>query len=106
MEDSDSDSFVVICLNSLVTAFVFTMFAFVANGNPPSHSSSSHSRRDSSGTVPKCDNVTKYPDKKQIEDKLTQIREYIRVTSSLMATMKNTDDQVCFVDFCFLFRLT
>lgn len=61
-----------------------------------SQASGSSGRRDSSGTVPKCDNIGKYPDKKQIEDKLTQIREYIRVTSSLMATMKNTDDQVGF----------
>lgn len=64
-----------------------------ANGISSSQDSGLSCRRDSSGTVPKCDNVTKYPDKKQIEDKLTQIREYIRVTSSLMATTKH-DEQV------------
>ncbi|CAH0561493.1 unnamed protein product [Brassicogethes aeneus] len=54
--------------------------------------SSCDSRRNSSTL--KCDNVTKYPDKKQIEDKLSQIREYLRITSSLMATMKNTEEQI------------
>jgi hypothetical protein len=44
--------------------------------------------------VPKCDNITKYPDKRQIEDKLSQIREYLQITTSLMSSMKNTDDQV------------
>lgn len=66
------------------------------NGNgttTPSQSSSSNSRRNSTGTVPKCDNVTKYPSKKQIEDKLNQIREYLQITTSLMSTMKNGDDQ-------------
>ncbi|XP_019870036.2 pericentriolar material 1 protein isoform X3 [Aethina tumida] len=62
------------------------------NGHLTPNSSSSTSRRNSSTL--KCDNVTKYPDKKQIEDKLSQIREYLRITSSLMATMKNTDDQL------------
>lgn len=38
--------------------------------------------------------MTKYPDKKQIEDKLHQIREYLKITNSLMTNMKNTDDQV------------
>lgn len=66
----------------------------VANGTSASQDTELSCRRDSSGTVPKCDNVTKYPDKKQIEDKLTQIREYIRVTSSLMATTKHVDEQV------------
>lgn len=37
--------------------------------------------------------MTKYPDKKQIEDKLHQIREYLKITNSLMTSMKN-DDQV------------
>ncbi|XP_008191614.1 pericentriolar material 1 protein isoform X2 [Tribolium castaneum] len=55
--------------------------------------SSSSSRRNSSGTVPKCDNITKYPDKRQIEDKLSQIQEYLQITTSLMSSMKNTDDQ-------------
>lgn len=66
----------------------------LANGTSTSQDSGLSCRRDSSGTVPKCDNVTKYPDKKQIEDKLAQIHEYIRVTSSLMATTKHADEQV------------
>ncbi|XP_063927568.1 pericentriolar material 1 protein isoform X3 [Zophobas morio] len=64
------------------------------NGSITPNTSSSTSRRNSSGTVPKCDNITKYPDKKQIEDKLTQIREYLQITTSLMSSMKNTDDQL------------
>ncbi|KAK9875647.1 hypothetical protein WA026_009445 [Henosepilachna vigintioctopunctata] len=55
--------------------------------------SSSNSRRNSCGTVPKCDNIAKYPNKKQIEEKLNQIQEYLQITSSLMSNMKNTDDQ-------------
>ncbi|KAL3266031.1 hypothetical protein HHI36_010218 [Cryptolaemus montrouzieri] len=58
-----------------------------------SQTSSSNSRRNSCSTVPKCDNVTKYPNKKQIEDKLNQIREYLHITTSLMSSMKNSDDQ-------------
>ncbi|KAJ8928405.1 hypothetical protein NQ314_019040 [Rhamnusium bicolor] len=58
------------------------------------YTSSSTSRRNSSGSTLKCDNVTKYPDKKQIEDKLHQIREYLKITNSLMTSMKNTDDQL------------
>ncbi|KAJ8909739.1 hypothetical protein NQ315_013543 [Exocentrus adspersus] len=61
-----------------------------ANGSVTPNTSST-SRRDSSSL--KCDNVTKFPDKKQIEDKLHQIREYLKVTNSLMTSMKNTDDQ-------------
>jgi hypothetical protein len=64
------------------------------NGTVTPNTSSSTSRRNSSGTVPKCDNITKYPDKRQIEDKLSQIREYLQITTSLMSSMKNTDDQV------------
>ncbi|RZC42460.1 SCP-1 and/or EzrA domain containing protein [Asbolus verrucosus] len=64
------------------------------NGSMTPTTSSSTSRRNSSGTVPKCDNITKYPDKKQIEDKLCQIREYLQITTSLMSSMKNTDDQL------------
>ncbi|GJQ75219.1 hypothetical protein Trydic_g9819 [Trypoxylus dichotomus] len=56
--------------------------------------SGSISRRNSSETVPKCDNITKYPDKKQIEDKLNQIREYLHITSTLMSNMKNSEDQM------------
>lgn len=68
----------------------------LANGSVSSHSTStSESRRNSVGTVcNKNDNVTKYPDKKQIEDKLNQIKEYIQATSSLISNMKNTDEQV------------
>ncbi|KAJ8969681.1 hypothetical protein NQ317_014476, partial [Molorchus minor] len=54
---------------------------------------SSISRRNSGSTL-KCDNVTKYPDKKQIEEKLQQIREYLKITNSLMISMKNTDEQI------------
>jgi hypothetical protein len=64
------------------------------NGTVTPNTSSSTSRRNSSGTVPKCDNITKYPDKRQIEDKLSQIREYLQITTSLMSSMKNTDDQL------------
>lgn len=62
------------------------------------------SRRNSSETIPKCDNVTKYPDKKQIEDKLNQIREYLHITSTLMSNMKNSD-QVSVAYFRYIFRL-
>ncbi|XP_044255620.1 pericentriolar material 1 protein-like isoform X2 [Tribolium madens] len=65
----------------------------LVNGSITPNTSSSTSRRNSSGTVPKCDNITKYPDKKQIEDKLSQIQEYLQITTSLMSSMKNTDDQ-------------
>nr|CAH7738171.1 unnamed protein product [Callosobruchus chinensis] len=58
------------------------------NGSPST--SLTTSRRNSSGSTLKCDNVSKYPDKKQIEDKLHQIREYLK----LMTTMKNTDEQL------------
>lgn len=55
------------------------------------------SRHNSSETVPKCDNIAKYPDKRQIEDKLNQIREYLHITSTLMSNMKNSEDQVSYV---------
>lgn len=61
------------------------------------NTSSSASRRNSSNSALKCDNMTKYPDKKQIEDKLHQIREYLKITNSLMTNMKNTDEQVCII---------
>lgn len=63
------------------------------NGVTPA-SSSSTSRRNSAGSSLKCDNITKYPDRRQIEDKLTQIREYLEVTSSLMTSIRNSDEQV------------
>lgn len=67
----------------------------VANGSlSVSSTSGSPSRRESVGTIPKCDNVKKCPDKKQIEEKLNQIRAYLQVTTSLMSSIKNTDDQV------------
>nr|XP_022914497.1 uncharacterized protein LOC111424984 isoform X1 [Onthophagus taurus] len=50
------------------------------------------SRRNSTETITKCDNITKYPDKKQIEDKLNQIRECLNITSSIVSNMKNSDD--------------
>ncbi|XP_031338987.1 pericentriolar material 1 protein isoform X4 [Photinus pyralis] len=63
-----------------------------ANGTlSTSSTSGSNSRRESVGTIPKCDNVKKCPDKKQIEDKLNQIREYLQVTTSLMSSIKNED---------------
>lgn len=64
----------------------------VAYGTPIT--SCSNSRRNSVGSTLKCDNVTKYPDRKQIEDKLTQIREYLEVTSSLMTSIRNSEEQV------------
>ncbi|XP_018572470.1 pericentriolar material 1 protein isoform X2 [Anoplophora glabripennis] len=67
-------------------------FNQTANGTVTPNTSSSTSRRNSSSL--KCDNVTKYPDKKQIEDKLHQIREYLKITNSLMTSMKNEDQLV------------
>ncbi|KAF5287897.1 hypothetical protein FQA39_LY04071 [Lamprigera yunnana] len=58
-----------------------------------SSTSGSNSRRDSIGMIPKCDNVKKCPDKRQLEDKLNQIREYLRVTTSLMTSIKNDDQE-------------
>ncbi|XP_050297637.1 pericentriolar material 1 protein isoform X2 [Anthonomus grandis grandis] len=62
------------------------------NGITPA-SSSSASRRNSIGSTLKCDNMTKYPDRRVIEDKLSQIREYLEVTSSLMTSIRNSDEQ-------------
>ncbi|XP_044747844.1 pericentriolar material 1 protein isoform X2 [Coccinella septempunctata] len=71
-----------------------TQNGIYANGTTnSSQTSSSNSRRNSCGTVPKCDNITKYPNKKQIEDKLNQIRDYLHITTSLMSGMKNSEDQ-------------
>ncbi|XP_060531210.1 pericentriolar material 1 protein isoform X2 [Cylas formicarius] len=56
--------------------------------------SSSTSRRNSTSSVLKCDNVTKYPDKKQIEDKLCQIREYLQIINSMMINAKNVEEQI------------
>ncbi|XP_048520810.1 pericentriolar material 1 protein isoform X2 [Dendroctonus ponderosae] len=67
------------------------------NGITPA-SSSSTSRRNSIGSTLKCDNVTKYPDRRQIEDKLHQIREYLEVTSSLMTNIRNSDEQIFDID--------
>ncbi|CAH1988110.1 unnamed protein product [Acanthoscelides obtectus] len=58
-----------------------------SNGSP--NTSLTTSRRNSSSSILKCDNVSKNPDKKQIEVKLHQIREYLK----LMRSMKNTDEQ-------------
>ncbi|KAL1506727.1 hypothetical protein ABEB36_006034 [Hypothenemus hampei] len=69
----------------------------LANGITPV-SSSSTSRRNSVGSTLKCDNVTKYPDRKQIEDKLSQIREYLEVTSNLMTSIRNSDEQIFDID--------
>ncbi|XP_030761339.1 pericentriolar material 1 protein isoform X2 [Sitophilus oryzae] len=71
--------------------------AYSVNGITPV-TSSSNSRRDSVGSTLKCDNVTKYPDRKQIEDKLSQIREYLEVTSSLMTSIRNSDEQIFDID--------
>ncbi|XP_017773228.1 PREDICTED: uncharacterized protein LOC108560270 isoform X4 [Nicrophorus vespilloides] len=65
-----------------------------SNGTSTPNTSATNSRRNSCGAAPKCDNVAKYPDKKQIEAKLGQIQEYLRITSSLMSNMKNTDEQL------------
>lgn len=71
------------------------MFLLIFVENDSSVASSiSASRRNSSNSALKCDNMTKYPDKRQIEDKLHQIREYLKITNSLMNNMKNGDDQV------------
>ncbi|CAG9762562.1 unnamed protein product [Ceutorhynchus assimilis] len=70
---------------------------YSVNGITPA-SSSSTSRRNSVGSTLKCDNVTKYPDRKQIEDKLSQIREYLEVTSSLMTSIRNSDEQIFNID--------
>ncbi|XP_057659880.1 pericentriolar material 1 protein isoform X1 [Diorhabda carinulata] len=59
-----------------------------------SHPSSPNSRRNSSSSTLKCDNLRKYPNKKQIEDKLNQIHEYLKVTNSLMESMKKTDEEI------------
>lgn len=65
-----------------------------SNGPPSTPSTSaSASRRNSTSTAPKSDNVSKYPDKKHIEDRLLKIREYLNATSSLITNMKNTDEQ-------------
>lgn len=64
-----------------------------ANGTLTSNESNTISRRNSSG-LSKCDNVAKYPDKKQIESKLSQIQEYLQVATSMKANMKKTDEQV------------
>lgn len=66
----------------------------VSDNDSTANTSSSTSRRNSSNSALKCDNVAKYPDKKQIEDKLRQIREYLKITNSLMTNLKNTNDQV------------
>ncbi|XP_025830058.1 pericentriolar material 1 protein isoform X2 [Agrilus planipennis] len=58
----------------------------------PPNISEPNSRRDSVATIPKCQNVSKFPEKQKIEDKLNQIREYLRVTTSLMSTLKNSED--------------
>ncbi|XP_066253969.1 pericentriolar material 1 protein-like isoform X2 [Euwallacea similis] len=70
---------------------------YSANGVTPA-SSSSTSRRNSVGSSLKCDNITRYPDRKQIEDKLSQIREYLEVTSSLMTSIRNSDEQIFDID--------
>ncbi|XP_076273236.1 combover isoform X2 [Rhynchophorus ferrugineus] len=70
---------------------------YSANGTTPTTSSST-SRRNSVGSTLKCDNVTKYPDRKQIEDKLTQIREYLEVTSSLMTSIRSSEEQTFDID--------
>lgn len=81
---------------------VLEVLKFVSENISSANTSSSTSRRNSSNSTLKCDNVTKYPDKKQIEDKLNQIREYLKITNSLMTNMKNTDEQVSRQQFLFI----
>lgn len=76
------------------TFHFLNILIFVTENASSANTSSSTSRRNSSNSTLKCDNVTKYPDKKQIEDKLNQIREYLKITNSLMTNIKNTDEQV------------
>lgn len=83
---------------------VLEVLKFVSENISSANTSSSTSRRNSSNSTLKCDNVTKYPDKKQIEDKLNQIREYLKITNSLMTNMKNTDEQVSRQQFLFISR--
>lgn len=75
--------------------FSSPQISYVAlNSIGSSHPSSPNSRRNSSSSTLKCDNIMKGPNKKQIEDKLNQIHEYLKVTNSLMESMKKTDEQV------------
>lgn len=86
--------FQVIHVSGLIWGKIpFISEGFSVNGITPA-SSSSTSRRNSVSSTLKCDNVTKYPDRRQIEDKLHQIREYLEVTSSLMTNIRNSDEQV------------
>lgn len=63
----------------------------VGSSNP----STTTSRKNSLSSTLKCDNITKHPNKKQIEDKLNQIHdEYLKVTNSLMESIKKVDNQV------------
>ncbi|CAH1100286.1 unnamed protein product [Psylliodes chrysocephalus] len=62
----------------------------VGSSNP----STTTSRKNSLSSTLKCDNITKHPNKKQIEDKLNQIHdEYLKVTNSLMESIKKVDNQ-------------
>lgn len=63
-------------------------FLILGGMNGQNSSVPAHSRQQSNGTIRKCDNVTKYPDKQQIAAKLDQIREYVKVTNSLMSNLK------------------
>lgn len=74
----------------------YYLSTYIIGGTTSPSTSGSTSRRQSSGSgaIRKCDNITKYPDKKHIEDKLNQIREYLKITSVLMSRVK--EDSVSF----------
>ncbi|XP_072391736.1 uncharacterized protein [Diabrotica undecimpunctata] len=76
--------------HNFATQIGYSALNSIGSSNP----SSPTSQRNASSSTLKCDNITKCPNKKQIEDKLNQIHEYLKVTNSLMASMKKTDDQI------------
>lgn len=59
------------------------------NGSPSPHN------------LPRLQTNVSLPPRANVEDKLTQIQEYIRITSSLLNSMQNDDVSVC----CLLFSL-
>ncbi|CAG9856175.1 unnamed protein product [Phyllotreta striolata] len=72
------------------------------NSISSSNASTANSRKNSLSSSLKCDNITKKPNKRQIDDKLNQIREYLKITNSLMASIKKVHNQVVDQndDFC------
>lgn len=77
--------------------FYYYLPTYIIGGTTSPSTSGSTSRRQSSGSaaIRKCDNITKYPDKKHIEDKLNQIREYLKITSVLMSRVKEDSVSIC-----------